>query len=79
MALVYRIEGDRAKIVAGINAKISSQGGTVTGDEKAGTFEVMGFGGGYSEVDGGVELTVDKKPMMIPDSMILAWLKENVS
>ena len=79
MSVTYVASGEAAVLLSEIEGKIAKVGGRATREGAAGTFEVQGFAGGYRAVEGGVEITVTKKPMMVPDSLILGWLKENLA
>lgn len=79
MAVTFTANGDAALIAEGIRKKIVSEGGKVEGGPEAGSFEVKGFGGAYRAVEGGVEISVTSKPVFVPDSMILSWMRQNLA
>jgi len=78
MALVYTAEGDGEKLGEEIRKKVIAQGGTVTGTQEEGGFKVSGFSGNYSVTEGRLTVTITSKPVFVPDSMILGWLKDNL-
>lgn len=79
MAVTFVAEGDSAAIAEGIRKRIVSEGGSVEGGPESGSFKVKGFGGEYRAVEGGVEISVTDKPVFVPDSMILSWMKQNLA
>lgn len=78
MALDYKPSGDAEKILGEMAVKIKAQGGTFTGDLTGGTFNVRGFGGTFRVDGGALTISINDKPLFVPDSMIEAWLRQNL-
>lgn len=78
MGVSYTAEGDAGALLTSIRDKIAKQGGQLTGDDASGTFTVAGFKGAYAVENAKLTLNVLDKPMFVPDSMILGWLRDNL-
>jgi len=61
---------------------IQSQGGTLTGDESGGDFDVSVFGntikGTYSLTGSDLDIVIQSKPILIPCSSIESFLKNKI-
>ncbi len=68
-----------AEIILGkAKSSVESQGGSFTGDENSGNFEVSVFGnaiaGSYNVSGNNLNIVIDSKPFLIPCSTIESFL-----
>ena len=69
-------------VLAKAKTAIQSQGGTLTGDESGGDFDVSVFGntikGTYSITGSDLDIVIQAKPFLIPCSSIESFLKNKI-
>jgi len=70
----FNIDSSPAVIINNVRSKIENEGGSFTGDESKGSFNlrtpVGAIEGNYSVIDNELKIDITKKPMMLPCSMI---------
>ncbi len=78
----FNIESNPAEMINNVKSKIESEGGSFTGDEKEGNFNlptpVGAIEGTYSVNDNELKIDITKKPKMLPCSMIESELKKRL-
>ncbi len=78
----FYIDSNPAEIVNNVKLKIENEGGSFTGDENEGNFNlptpVGSIEGNYSVSDNELKIDITKKPMMLPCSMIESELKKRL-
>ena len=68
--------GDAASLLGRARKAAAENGAQVTGDTNKGTFSGRGVEGSYTVSGNTVNVTVDKKPMIIPWSLVESQLKQ---
>jgi hypothetical protein len=68
--------GDAASLLERARKTAADNGAQVTGDTNKGTFSGRGVEGSYTVSGNAVNVTVDKKPMIIPWSLVESQLKQ---
>ena len=68
--------GDANALLARARKTAADNGAQVTGDTNKGTFSGRGVEGSYTVSGNTVNVTVDKKPMIIPWSLVESQLKQ---
>lgn len=75
--------GDAETILRKAKSAVESQGGSFTGDEASGNFDVSVFGntiaGSYKVVAQSLEFVIDSKPFLVPCSTIESFLAKQLS
>ena len=78
----FNIESSSAEIINNVKTKIENEGGSFTGDDNEGNFNlptpVGTIEGNYSVSDNELNIDITKKPMMLPCSMIESELKKHL-
>ena len=78
----FNIESNPAEIINKVKLKIENEGGSFTGDESEGNFNlptpVGAIEGNYSVSDNELNIDITKKPMMLPCSMIESELEKRL-
>jgi len=78
----FNIDSNPVDIVDKVKSKIENEGGSFTGDENEGNFNlptpVGGIEGNYSVGDNDLKIDITKKPMMLPCSMIESELEKRL-
>jgi len=78
----FNIESSPVEIINNVKSKIENEGGSFTGDEKEGNFNlptpIGSVEGNYSVGDNELKIDITKKPMMLPCSMIKSELKKRL-
>jgi len=73
--------GSAPQIINKARTAVQTQGGTFTGDETTGSFEVSIMGtikGSYSVMGNELDIFIDSKPMFVGCSMIESFLKNKL-
>ena len=83
MACTFKIPftGDAQQILNKARTAVEGQGGTFTGNEMAGNFEVSVMGtiqGSYNVMDNELEIDITSKPMFVGCGMIENFLKSKL-
>jgi len=68
--------GDAASLLARARKAATDNGAQVTGDANQGTFSGRGVEGSYTINGNTVTVTIDKKPLIIPWSLVESQLKQ---
>ncbi len=68
--------GDAASLLARARKTAADNGAQVSGDTNKGSFSGRGVEGSYTVSGNTVNVTVDKKPMIIPWSLVESQLKQ---
>ncbi len=68
--------GDTTSLLERARKAAADNGAQVTGDTHKGTFSGRGVEGSYTVSGNTVNVTVDKKPMIIPWSLVESQLKQ---
>jgi hypothetical protein len=68
--------GDAASLLARASKTAADNGAQVIGDAHGGTFSGRGVEGSYTVNGNTVNVTVDKKPVIIPWSLVESQLKQ---
>lgn len=75
--------GDAETILRKAKSAVESQGGSFTGDQSAGNFDVSVFGntiaGSYSVAAQSLDIVIDSKPFLVPCSTIESFLTKQLS
>ena len=78
----FNIDSNPAEIINKVKLKIENEGGSFTGDESEGNFNlptpVGSIEGNYSVIDTELKIDITKKPMMLPCSMIESELEKRL-
>jgi len=78
----FNIESNPAEIINKVKSKIENEGGSFTGDENEGNFNlptpVGAIEGNYKVSDNELKIDITKKPMMLPCSMIESELEKRL-
>ena len=78
----FNIESNPAEIINKVKSKIENEGGSFTGDEKEGNFNlptpVGAIEGKYTVSENELKIDITKKPMMLPCSMIESELEKRL-
>ena len=78
----FNIDSNPVYIVDKVKSKIENEGGSFTGDENEGSFDlatpVGSIEGNYSVDDNELKIDITKKPMMLPCSMIESELEKRL-
>jgi hypothetical protein len=78
----FNIDSNPAEIINKVKTKIENEGGSFTGDDSEGKFNlptpVGAIEGNYSVSDNELKIDITKKPMMLPCSMIESELKKRL-
>ena len=78
----FNIDSNPVEIINKVKLKIESEGGSFTGDESEGNFNlptpVGSIEGNYSANDNELKIDITKKPMMLPCSMIESELEKRL-
>ena len=78
----FNIDSNPAGIIDKVKTKIENEGGSFTGDEHKGNFNlptpVGAIEGNYWVNDNELKIDITKKPMMLPCSMIEAELEKRL-
>jgi hypothetical protein len=78
----FNIESNPAEIINKVKLKIENEGGSFTGNEKDGNFNlptpVGTIEGNYLVSDNELKIDITKKPMMLPCSMIESELEKRL-
>lgn len=76
------VEAIPADIINNVKLKIENEGGSFTGNERKGNFNlptpVGGIEGNYSIKDNELQIDITKKPVMLPCSMIESELEKRL-
>jgi hypothetical protein len=83
MACKFKIpfSGSAEQVLNRAQNAVEGQGGTFTGDESYGNFEVSVMGtirGSYTVVGNELDITIDSKPMFVGCGMIESFLKSKL-
>lgn len=83
MACKFKIpfSGSAPQILNRARTAVEGQGGTFTGDETTGRFEVSVMGtikGSYTVMGNELDISIDSKPMFVGCSMIESFLKNKL-
>lgn len=74
--------GPAQEILSKAKNTVESQGGTFTGDETSGSFDVSVFGntikGSYTNQDSQLKIVIDSKPIFVTCGMIEGFLKNKI-
>ena len=74
--------GDSTTIMNKAKSAVEGQGGSFTGDENAGAFDISLFGnkiaGSYKVNGQSLDVTIDEKPFMIPCNAIENFLTKQL-
>lgn len=74
--------GDSQQVINKARAAVQGQGGTLSGDDNSGQFQVSVFGstiaGQYAVVGNELQIQVTDKPFMIPCSIIEGFLSKQL-
>ncbi len=68
--------GDAPSLLARARKTATDNGAQITGDTNKGTFSGRGVEGSYTVSGNTVNVTVDKKPVIIPWSLVESQLKQ---
>ena len=75
--------GDAESVLRKAKSAVESQGGSFTGDQSAGNFDVSVFGntiaGSYSLGVQSLDITIDSKPFLVPCSTIESFLTKQLT
>lgn len=75
-------EGSAAAVYQKAKAAVEKQGGSFTGDESSGSFEVSVFGntiaGSYAVNGQSMAIQIETKPFLIPCNAIESFLKNQI-
>ena len=78
----FNIDSNPAEIINKVKSKIENEGGSFTGDESEGNFNlptpVGAIEGNYSVIDNELKIDITKKPVMLPCSMIESELEKRL-
>ena len=78
----FNIDSSPAEIIEKVKSKIENDGGSFTGDENQGNFNlptpVGAIEGDYTVIDNELKIDITKKPMMLPCSMIESELEKRL-
>lgn len=78
----FNIDSSPAAIINNLKSKIEKEGGSFTGDENEGNFNlptpVGSIEGNYLVIDNELKIDITKKPMMLPCSMIESELEKRL-
>jgi len=78
----FNINSSPAEIIKNVKTKIENEGGSFTGDEKEGNFNlptpVGSIEGNYLVIDNELKIDITKKPMMLPCTMIESELEKRL-
>ena len=78
----FNIESNPAEIINKVKLKIEKEGGSFTGNESEGNFNlptpVGAIEGNYSVSNNELTIDITKKPMMLPCSMIESELEKRL-
>ena len=78
----FNIESNPAEIINKVKLKIENEGGSFTGDENEGNFNlptpVGTIEGNYSVSNNELKIDITKKPVMLPCSMIESELEKRL-
>jgi hypothetical protein len=78
----FNIESNPAEIINNVKSKIEKEGGSFTGNENEGNFNlptpVGAIEGNYSVNDNELKIDITKKPMILPCSMIESELEKRL-
>lgn len=78
----FNIDSSPADIIINVKSKIEKEGGSFTGNESEGNFNlptpVGAIEGNYSVNDNELKIDITKKPMMLPCSMIESELEKRL-
>ncbi len=78
----FNIDSSPAVIINNVKTKIENEGGSFTGDENEGNFNlptpVGAIEGNYSVINKELKIDITKKPMMLPCSMIESELEKRL-
>ena len=78
----FNIDSSPAEIIEKVKSKIENEGGSFTGDENEGNFNlptpVGAIEGDYTVIDNELKIDITKKPMMLPCSMIESELEKRL-
>ncbi len=78
----FKIDASPIEIINNVKTKIENEGGSFTGDENEGNFNlptpVGTIEGTYSVNDNELKIDITKKPMMLPCSMIESELEKRL-
>ena len=78
----FNIESNPAEIINKVKIQIEKEGGSFTGNESEGNFNlptpVGTIEGNYSVIDNELKIDITKKPMMLPCSMIESELEKRL-
>jgi len=78
----FNIDSSPVEIINIVKLKIENEGGSFTGDENEGNFNlptpVGAIEGNYSVIDNELKIDITKKPMMLPCSMIESELRKRL-
>ena len=74
--------GDPQDVLRKAQSAVQQQGGTFTGDNNSGRFDVSVFGntikGSYTVQGQSLEIVIESKPFLIPCSTIEGFLKSQI-
>ena len=78
----FNIDSIPAEIINIVKSKIENEGGSFTGDDSEGNFNLQtpvgAIEGNYMVNDNKLKIDITKKPMMLPCSMIESELKKRL-
>jgi len=78
----FNIDSSPAEIINIVKSKIENEGGSFTGDDSEGNFNlptpVGAIEGNYMVNDNKLKIDITKKPMMLPCSMIESELEKRL-
>ncbi|MFC2119475.1 hypothetical protein ACFLQ4_00240 [Bacteroidota bacterium] len=78
----FNLESNPAEIINKVKLKIENEGGSFSGDESEGNFNlptpVGSIEGNYSVNTNELKIDITKKPMMLPCSMIESELEKRL-
>ncbi len=78
----FKIETSPSEIIDKVKSRIESEGGSFTGDENEGNFNlptpIGAIEGNYSVSDNELKIDITKKPMMLPCGMIESELQKRL-
>jgi hypothetical protein len=80
MQFSLKVKGSVADALTRARRAVEEAGGTLTGDESGGQFSgkspIGSIAGRYSVVDGEVKVTITQKPFLVPESSLMAKVRE---
>lgn len=75
--------GKASAVLAKAKTAIQNQGGTFSGDDSSGSFDVSVMGntikGSYTSLGQELDIVIESKPFLIPCSVIESFLKSKVN